>query len=102
VGRYHEKQGKTRSIRLAQDKQVPSLNGKACRTKPTVACAPKFVMGEGAGDYVQSNMNVQFRRFLRKRIRHPRPRQLELNLWTKRQTLSAAFSKESAMTRNRR
>ncbi|HAF13595.1 MAG TPA: hypothetical protein DCK99_07820 [Blastocatellia bacterium] len=51
--------------------------------------------------YVQTNISVQFRRFLTKARTPSGPRQLELNLWPKRR-LSDVFWKESEMTRNTR
>lgn len=45
-------------------------------------------------------MKTYFRRFLRRHVRRARPRQLELNLWPKRQVGSAVFLKKSATTHN--
>jgi hypothetical protein len=53
-------------------------------------------------DNVRLNMKARFRSFLRRRVRRPRPRQLELSLWPKPQALSGVFLKKSAMTRKRR
>jgi hypothetical protein len=53
-------------------------------------------------DTVQLNMKARFPTFLRRRVRRHRPRQLELNLWPNRQTLSRVFLKKSATTRKRR
>ena len=46
--------------------------------------------------YVHTNMN-RIAVFFRKRVRHSRPRQLELNLWPKRQRLSPSSWNRSVM-----
>jgi hypothetical protein len=57
----------------------------------------------GIREYVQSNMTGRLGRFFRtRRIRHPRPQQLELTLWPKRQIKSETLWKESAMMRKKR
>src|ERR1700719_1603032 len=65
--------------------------------------AASFFVDKGAPlATVHMNMKARFRLFSRLRRRHPRPRQLKLNLWPNRQTLSGKFWRESATTRNRR
>jgi len=53
--------------------------------------------------YVQLNMRRQLRQFFNKRRRrHRRPHQLELNLWPKRPTISEIFLRKSKVTRSGR